>query len=233
MQQKPVRSAAATLQRQLEHVISGHIADRKPSPSELIVTRLTMALAITKEALMQIMVFHPHARIVEMDREEIESWMASGAQQIASTTAPEYFDHVARLLSDISLNFAEISQLSADLEFLAMLQRLSPGTHILQLDATSRAFVIYCQHMIGWECPQHEIDKVVWDYPRISKALAEAIEFDAIATLLKDPESDWREFFDTLIEPPQPKPQPTSDQIRAKFAKEARKYAQLPEWMEK
>jgi hypothetical protein len=233
MQPKPVRNPVVTLQRQLEQAISGQFANRKPSPSELIVTRLMMALAITKEVLMQLMAFHPHARILEMDREEIEAWMASGAPPITDTSTPEYFDHVARLLSDISLNFAEISQLSTDVEFLAMLQRLSPGTHILQLDAISRAFVIYCQHTIGWECPQHEIDKAVWDYPRISKALAEAIEFDAIATLLKDPESDWREFFDTLIEPAQPKPQLTNDQIRAKFAKEARKYAQLPEWMEK
>jgi hypothetical protein len=231
--QKPVRSPAATLQRQLEQVILGHLADRKPSPSELSVNRLMMALAITKEALMQLLEFHPHARIVEMDREEIESWMASGAKPIASTAAPEYFDHVARLLSDISLNFAEISQLSADTEFLTMLQRLSPGTHILQLDAISRAFVLYCQHTIGWDCQQYQIDKVVWDYPRISKALAEAIEFEAIATLLRDPESDWKDFFDTIIEPVQPKPQLTSAQIRAKFAKEARKYDQLPEWMEK
>jgi hypothetical protein len=226
---KPVRSVEATIARQLEQAILGHKASIQPSPSQLVVNRLMMALGVSVEGLAALMAAHPHPLLAEMDKAEIETWMASGAQPVAETSPQQYMEHAARLLGQLSIDRAEMSKLGNDLDFLATLQRVSPGTNILQLDAVSRAFVLYCQHMIGREAEQGLLDAACADYPRIAAALAEAIGYGAIGMLIKDPEADWVEFFTTLLEPTAEKPPLTSDQIRAKFSAQANKYKSIGE----
>ena len=83
--------------------------------------------------------------------------------------------------------------------FLTMLERLRPGAGVLELCAGDRAFVLYVLHTIGLDAPQDLLDEAICDYRRIVPQLEKAIEFDAIAELLKDPDADWAEFFESVV----------------------------------
>jgi hypothetical protein len=192
--QRPAKSIRTILQQQIK-AVQGSVED----PRSETFNRLMLALGLDLQSLRRLLELHPHPIIEEMTQAEIEEWALAGMLPVIQSNKSALLGHSIRLLGQLFANSEEIKTLSQDLAFLAMLERLSPGTSVLQLCAGGRAFVLYVLHTIGLDAPQDLIDEAVCDYRRIVPQLETAIEFNAIAELLKDPSADWAEFFESVV----------------------------------
>jgi hypothetical protein len=191
---RPVKSVQTILEQQIRAVQSS-----EKDPRSEVFDRLVAALGIDMQVLRHLLESHPHPIIEEMTQAEIEEWALAGMLPVIQSSKSALLGHSIRLLGRLSAESEEIKTLSQDMAFLTMLERLRPGAGVLELCAGDRAFVLYVLHTIGLDAPQDLLDEAICDYRRIVPQLESAIEFDAIAELLKDPDADWAEFFESVV----------------------------------
>jgi hypothetical protein len=190
--QLPKRSVRSLLQEQVNLL-------QEETIESITLGRLVASLGLSSAALRALVDMHPDPRIDEMDRSEVEEWMSGGCLLIAQTPPMEKINHVLRLLGAIAADKSEIKILSRDIEFMVLLRRISPGSSLLLFPPEGRAFILYVLHTFGADCEDSEIANAISHYSYISERLKEAISYGAIREMLRDRDSDWRDFFGAIV----------------------------------
>lgn len=196
---KPVKSLETHIRQQLESAIDRHQPSQGKSLSTQTIERSMIALGVDAKFVARLLALNPEPDIETMTKEEIESWMNAGlsvAQQMPNELLE---DHISRLLSQLVADAEEIKILSADIEFMAVLARLSPGLSLFSLTPIGRAFVLYVAKTLGLDASDDALILAVLNYRQIAEKLKSVIEYEGVSFALQDSETDWIEFFTEII----------------------------------
>jgi hypothetical protein len=220
MQAKPHKSEEVKLFQQLSRLVGQK--QQPPTGIEQQLERVISTLGINQHQIAAILAANPYPDLSMMSREEIESYMASGAKLLTQMDRVEIVPYLYRILSDRLERLREIKRLRQQPDFMLMLSRVYPGLKLEQLDAPQRVFILYLAKTLSIDCDDKALHELVWEsahyLEQISQQLASGLIQIAIDTL---DDAELKDFFSQIIEPPAPRPYKSR---QARMARQLEKY---------
>jgi hypothetical protein len=220
MQAKPHKSEAVALLQQLTKLIGQKT--KQPTDLDIQLDRVIKTLGINQQQIAAILTANPCPDLSMLSREEVESYMASGAKLLPMMSGEELAPHLYRILSDRLERLREIKRLRQQPDYMLMLSRVYPGLSLEQMDASQRTFILYLAKTLSIDCDDKTLHEMVWEsahyLEQISQQLDSGLIHIAIDTL---DDAELKDFFSQIIEPPTPRPY---ESIQAKMARQLKKY---------